>query len=152
MDSPEGKAHVVFHVYERAFSLTQPWKMRSLKVVGEVGRGCGYVGGGVGGWSRLERLQLPAGFRPVGGFFFRRNGRGEKLGSLLCACKMNLKLARDVVADKGLNDDQHYEGTDGARILTAISSASARGMGLDMWSPYKTPTFWVAVSRAAYTG
>jgi hypothetical protein len=65
---------------------------------------------------------------------------------------MNLKLARDVVTDKGLGNDEHYEGMDGARILTAISSASARGMGLDMWSPYETPTFWVAVSRAAYSG
>jgi hypothetical protein len=79
MDSPEGKAHVVFHAYERALSLTQPWKVRSLEVEVEVevGRGCGCVGGGVGGWSLLERLQLPAGFRPVGGFFFRRNGRRE---------------------------------------------------------------------------
>jgi hypothetical protein len=74
-DVPEGKAHAVFHVYERALSLTQPWRVRSLEV--GVERGCGYVGGGVGGWSRLECLLLPAGFRPVGGSFFRRNGRGE---------------------------------------------------------------------------
>jgi hypothetical protein len=65
---------------------------------------------------------------------------------------MNLKLARDVVTDKGLDDGENYKGMDGARILTAISSTSARGMGLEMWPPYKTPTFWVALSRAAYSG
>jgi hypothetical protein len=64
---------------------------------------------------------------------------------------MNLKLARDVVTDKGLDDGENYKGMGGARILTAISSASARGMGLEMWSPYKTPTFWVALSRDAYS-
>ena len=35
---------------------------------------------------------------------------------------------------------------------TAISSASARGIGLVMWSPYSTPTFWVGVKKDAYRG
>ena len=33
---------------------------------------------------------------------------------------------------------------------TTISSASARGIGLVMWSPYSTPTFWVGVKWDAY--
>ena len=35
-------------------------------------------------------------------------------------------------------------------VRTAISSASARGIGLVMWSPYITPTLWVGVKRDAY--
>ena len=39
-----------------------------------------------------------------------------------------------------------------AGVHTTISSASARDTGLAMWSPYRTPTFWVGVKRDAYLG
>jgi hypothetical protein len=54
---------------------------------------------------------------------------------------------------KAFHDDKDYadKGRNGKEFVrTAISSASARGIGLVMWSPYITPTLWVGVKRDAY--
>jgi hypothetical protein len=55
---------------------------------------------------------------------------------------------------KAFYGGKHYAdiGRSSTGARTAISTASARGTGLVMWSPYRTPTFWPGDRRDAYIG
>ena len=53
---------------------------------------------------------------------------------------------------KAFHNDKDYTDKGRNDTRTTISSASARRIGLVMWSPYCTPTFCASVKREAYLG
>jgi hypothetical protein len=130
---PERKARAAFLGCERAFSLALSPTLRMR--VGEVGWVHGCVGGGVGGWSLLGVPRIHVGFECA---LLRKIGKKlEFFSDSLCPSKVYLKFARDMVTDKGLNGDERWADQErrARRGCTAISSASARGIGLVMCSP-----------------
>lgn len=119
---PERTARAAFLACERALSLVPSPTLRRVVEVGWE-RGC--IGGGVGGWSLLGVLHVHVGFTCV---FLRKIGTKMCFfRDSLCPCKVYLKVARYMVADKSLRADEHRTDLERLvrRVHTAISSASA---------------------------
>jgi hypothetical protein len=133
---PERKARAAFLACGQALSLVPSPTLRRVEVVGW---GRGYVGGGVGGWSLLGVLRIHVGFACV--FLRKIEKKLRFFRDSLCPGKVYFIVARYMVPDKSLCGDKHRTDLERPvqRVRTAISSASARGIGLVMCSPYRTP-------------